>query len=58
MLSFHPRHDVRCIVRNLVENMGKFSDWSNPVYYNIETFRLLDSGNGASSKMALASSVA
>jgi nucleoside-diphosphate-sugar epimerase len=58
VLSFHPRHDVRCIVRNLVENMDKFSDWSNPAYYNIETFRLLDTGKGANSKIALASSVA
>lgn len=58
VLSFHPRHDVRCIVRNLVENMSKFSDWSNPLYYNIETFRLLDSGKEGSSKRTLVSSVA
>lgn len=58
VLSFHSRHDVRCIVRNLVENMSKFSDWSNPLYYNIETFRLLDSGKDGSSRRALASSVA
>ncbi len=57
VLSFHPRHDVRCIVRNLVENMEKFSDWTNPLYYNIETFRLLDSGKEERAK-ALVSSVA
>jgi nucleoside-diphosphate-sugar epimerase len=44
ILSFHPRHEVRSIVRNLAENMGKFSDWDNPLYYNIEMFRLLDNG--------------
>jgi nucleoside-diphosphate-sugar epimerase len=48
VLSFHPRHDVRSIVYNLIENMDKFADWDNPLYYNIETFRLLDSnGSGA-----------
>jgi nucleoside-diphosphate-sugar epimerase len=51
VLSFHPRHDVRSIVRNLVANMDKFSDWDNPLYYNIETFRLLDNG-GREPKLA------
>lgn len=58
VLSFHPRHDVRCIVRDLVEHMSKFSDWNNPLYYNIETFRLLDSGRNGNSTEALVSSVA
>jgi len=42
VLSFHPRHDVRSIVRNLIEHMDKFSDWDNPLYSNIQTFRALD----------------
>jgi nucleoside-diphosphate-sugar epimerase len=42
VLSFHPRHDVRSIVRNLITNMDNFSDWDNPLYYNIQTFQLLD----------------
>ena len=41
MLSFHPNHDVKCIVKNLVENMVSFQDWDNPQYYNIETLKLL-----------------
>ena len=44
-LSFHPNHSVKCIVKNLIENMEKFSDWDNPQYYNIETLKQL-SANG------------
>jgi nucleoside-diphosphate-sugar epimerase len=44
-LSFHPNHGVKCIVKNLIENMEKFSDWDNPQYYNIETLKQL-STNG------------
>src|SRR5580704_4834522 len=40
-LSFHPNHDVKCIVKNLIEHMDKFQDWDNPHYYNIETLKLL-----------------
>ena len=47
ILSFHPQHDVRRIVQNLVENMDRFSDWDNPLYYNIETFRKLDNKSTA-----------
>lgn len=42
VLSFHPQHDVRSIVRQLIREMGKFSDWDNPAYYNIQMFRVLD----------------
>src|SRR6185312_5267010 len=38
VLSFHPHHDVRTIVGNLITNMGKCSDWDNPKYYNISVF--------------------
>jgi nucleoside-diphosphate-sugar epimerase len=41
VLSFHPNHDVKSIVRNLIENMDRFRDWDNPQYYNIETLKLL-----------------
>lgn len=41
VLSFHPNHDVKSIVRNLIEHMDKFQDWENPQYYNIETLKLL-----------------
>jgi len=44
VLSFHPQHDVRAIIRQLVKEMDKFSDWNNPVYYNIQMFRELENG--------------
>jgi nucleoside-diphosphate-sugar epimerase len=43
-LSFHPNHDVKSIVRNLIEHMDDFQDWDNPRYYNIETLKLLAGG--------------
>jgi nucleoside-diphosphate-sugar epimerase len=43
VLSFHPQHDVRGIVRQLIKAMDKFSDWDNPAYYNIRIFRKLES---------------
>jgi nucleoside-diphosphate-sugar epimerase len=42
VLSFHPHHDIRSIVRNLIENMGRCSDWDNPRYYNIQVFKSLE----------------
>lgn len=56
VLSFHPRHDVRSIVHNLIENMEKFSDWDNKLYYNIETFKLLDSAAIKSQGLAVMAS--
>jgi len=44
VLSFHPQQDVRGIVRQLLREMGKFSDWENPAYYNIQVFKELESG--------------
>jgi len=44
VLSFHPQHDVRTIVRQLVNEMDKFSDWNNPMYCNIQMFRELENG--------------
>jgi len=46
VLSFHPQHDVRAIVRQLVKEMDKFSDWTNPAYYNIQVFREMENGLG------------
>jgi nucleoside-diphosphate-sugar epimerase len=44
ILSFHPQDDVRSIVKSLASNMDKFSDWDNPVYYNIRTLKALEAG--------------
>lgn len=44
VLSFHPQHDIRGIVRQLIKHMEKFSDWDNPAYYNIKVFRALENG--------------
>jgi len=41
-LSFKPRFDVKGIVKDLVENQAKFTDFQNPNYYNITTFKSLD----------------
>jgi nucleoside-diphosphate-sugar epimerase len=39
VLSFHPTDDVKTIVGNLLDNMEKCSDWDNPAYSNIATFK-------------------
>lgn len=44
VLSFHPQEDVKSIVSGLLQNLQKFKDWDNPVYSNIQTFRLIASG--------------
>jgi nucleoside-diphosphate-sugar epimerase len=44
VLSFHPADDVRSIVENLLDNADKCSDWDNPLYSNILTFKTLESG--------------
>ena len=46
VLSFHPNHDVKKIVKNLIEHMDQFNDWDNPQYYNIETLKLLAASKG------------
>jgi nucleoside-diphosphate-sugar epimerase len=43
ILSFHPHHSVKSIVRNLIGNMDKCGDWDNPKYYNIHVFKSLES---------------
>lgn len=39
ILSFSPAGSVRSIVEDLYANHEKFSDFSNPNYYNIEVFK-------------------
>jgi nucleoside-diphosphate-sugar epimerase len=46
VLSFHPNHDVKAIVKNLIEHMDDFGDWDNPQYYNIQTLKLLAANGG------------
>lgn len=41
-LSFHPRFDVKAIVRELCDALHAFKDWDNPQYYNIRTFTALE----------------
>ena len=41
VLSFKPRHDVKDIVKSLVDNMGMFKDVDNPQYNNIDVFKAL-----------------
>jgi hypothetical protein len=42
VLSFHPADDVKSIVANLIDSMDKFPDWSNPLYSNIQTFKVIE----------------
>ena len=44
VLSFHPRYDVQSIVGELIKHGKEFSDWDNPIYYNIQMFRTLENG--------------
>ena len=39
VLSFHPSQGIKNIVRELVVNYNKFSDWDNPLYYNIQVLK-------------------
>jgi nucleoside-diphosphate-sugar epimerase len=41
VLSFKARHDIKDIVKSLVDNMDKFKDIDNPAYYNIRIFKML-----------------
>lgn len=42
VLSFHPADDVKSIVANLIDNMDKFADWGNPLYSNIQRFKVIE----------------
>ncbi len=41
VLSFHPRHDVDSIVRDLADHLERFRDFTNPAYHNIQVFKAL-----------------
>jgi nucleoside-diphosphate-sugar epimerase len=42
VLSFHPNHGIKSIVRNLIDNIEKCNDWDNPAYYNVTVFKELE----------------
>jgi nucleoside-diphosphate-sugar epimerase len=42
VLSFKPSHNIRDIVQELVAHRAEFRDWEDPAYYNIATFRNID----------------
>lgn len=42
VLSFHPQHDVKSVVANLIEHSPQFHDWENQVYYNLRAFKKLE----------------
>jgi nucleoside-diphosphate-sugar epimerase len=44
VLSFHPQHDVRSIVKQLIREKDKFSEWTNPAYYNIQVLHKMEGG--------------
>ena len=41
VLSFKPQHDVASILGDLIRHKEGFSDFANPLYYNIQVFRNL-----------------
>lgn len=43
ILSFKPRHNVSDIVNDLINHQSQFSDFENPLYYNIKIFQALKS---------------
>lgn len=43
VLSFNARYGIKEIVKSLAENIDNFKDMSNPEYYNIQTFKMIDS---------------
>lgn len=44
VLSFHPKHDVETIIQDLVQNLDKFKDFTNPNFYNIQVFKKISTG--------------
>ncbi len=41
VLSFHPRYDIKMIVKDLVEHMDEYGDFEKDEYYNIRVFKKL-----------------
>ena len=52
-LSFHPHQSVRSIVRSLISNMNKYSNWDDPLYYNIQVFKELAKKDQGASQQSL-----
>jgi nucleoside-diphosphate-sugar epimerase len=50
VLSFHPRGSVKTIVRQLIDNREEFHDFSDVMYYNIETLKILERGGYGAAK--------
>lgn len=44
VLSFHPTGNITSIVNDLIDNMTLFSDWDDPSYSNIQTFKKFENG--------------
>jgi hypothetical protein len=38
-----PTATIKSIVRDLIDHLALFSDWDNPSYSNIESFKRLES---------------
>lgn len=49
-LSFKPRGSIESIVQGLADNRDSYGDLQNPLYYNIEVFKGLDSGKPAAAE--------
>lgn len=41
VLSFKPQHDVASILDDLILNKERFTDFANPIYYNIQVLKTL-----------------
>jgi nucleoside-diphosphate-sugar epimerase len=41
ILSFNPFNTIEHAIKNLFNNLSKFDDFSNPIYYNISVFKNL-----------------
>src|SRR5262245_4356538 len=54
VLGVHSSGNVKSIVDNLIDNMEKFTDWDNPLYSNILSFKALERGTGVHSMTGLA----
>jgi nucleoside-diphosphate-sugar epimerase len=56
ILSFHPHHSVRSIVRHLIANLDKCKDFDNARYYNIRVFKQLEDLNITTDSQSVAAS--
>ncbi|MDA8387313.1 MAG: SDR family oxidoreductase, partial [Nitrospiraceae bacterium] len=46
ILSFKPKNDIRAIVKDLAQNLERFRDFENDLYYNIRVFKKLSAIGG------------